>query len=119
MVFYLPKYYLDIVFINLYFVKYYLDSKLGKLPLLCTVTVKMGTSISKLGRVLFHINSCIRSTLLFTKSSALLKMVKKLIFLKENAVFNIELQLYINKTQDSLQLLHILKTFHHLRYLCR
>ena len=112
MVFYLPKYYLDFVFINLYFVKYYLDSKLGKLPLLCTVTVNMG-------RVLFHINSYIRSTLLFTKSSALLKMVKKLIFLKENAVFNIELQLYINKTQDSLQLLHILKTFHHLRYLCR
>ena len=119
MVFYLPKYYLDFVFINLYFVKYYLDSKLGKLPLLCTVNVNLGTSISKLGRVLFHINSYIRSTLLFTKSSALLKMVKKLIFLKENAVFNIELQLYINKTQDSLQLLHILKTFHHLRYLCR
>ena len=39
--------------------------------------------MSKLGRVLFHNNSYIRSTLFFTKSSALLKMVKKLIFLKE------------------------------------
>ena len=103
MVFYLPKYYLDFVFINLYFVKYYLDSKLGKLPLLCTVTVNMGTSISNLGRVLFHNNSYIRSTLFFTKSSALLKMVKKPIFLKENAVFNIMSQHFINKTQDSLQ----------------
>ena len=88
---------------NLYFVKYYLDSKLGKLPLLCTVTVNMGTNISKLGRVLFHNNSYIRSTLFFTNSPALLKMVKKLIFLKENAVFNIVSQFNINKTQDSLQ----------------
>ena len=50
MVFYLPKYNLDFVFINFYFVKYYLDSKLGKIPILCTVSVNMKTSISKLGR---------------------------------------------------------------------
>ena len=63
MVFYLTKYYLDFVFINLYFVKYYLDSKSGKLPILCTVTVNLDTSISKLGRVFFHNNSYVRSTL--------------------------------------------------------
>ena len=64
MVFYLPKYYLDFIFVILYFVKYFLDSKFGKLHILCTVTVNVKTSISKLG-VLFHNNS-----------SALLKMVK-------------------------------------------
>ena len=96
-------YYLDFVFINLCFVKYYLDSKLGKLPILCTVTVNLETSISMLGRVLFHNNSYVRSTLFFTKSCTLLKMVKNIIFLKENAVFNIVSQLNINKTQDSLQ----------------
>ena len=94
MVFYLPKYYLDFVFINLYFVKYYLDSKLGKPSILYTVTVNLETSISKLGRVLFHNNSYIRhalflhnnshirQALFFTESSALLKMVKKRIFLR-------------------------------------
>ena len=46
MVFHLPKYYLDFVFINFYFVKYYLDSKLEKLHILCTVTVNLETSIS-------------------------------------------------------------------------
>ena len=71
MVLYLPKYYLDFCIHEPYFVKYYLDSKLGKLPLLCTVTVNMGTSISKLGRVLFHNNSYIRSTLFFTNSCSL------------------------------------------------
>ena len=63
MVFYLPKYYLDFVFINLYFVKYYIDSKLGKLHIFCGMTVNLETSISKLGKVLFHNNSYIRSTL--------------------------------------------------------
>ena len=75
--------YLDFVFINLYFVKYYLDSKLGKFHILFTVTVNLETSVSKLGRVLFHNNFYTRCNLIFTtsKSSALLKMVKKLIFL--------------------------------------
>ena len=103
MVFYLPKYYLDFIFINLYFVKYYLDFKLGKLHILCTITVNLETSISKLGRVLFHNNSNIRDPLFFTESSAVIKMVKKLIFLRENAVFTIVAQFNINKTQDSLQ----------------
>ena len=89
MVFYLTKYYLDFVFINLYLIRYYLDSKLGKLPILCTVSVNMETSIPKLGRVLFNNTSYVRTTLFFTKSCTLLKMVKKIIFLKENAVFNI------------------------------
>ena len=62
---YLPKYYLDLVFINLYFVKYYLDSKLGKLHIKCTVTVNLETSISRLGRVLFHNNSYVLCTLFF------------------------------------------------------
>ena len=103
MVSYLPKYYLDFVFINLYSVKYYLDSKLGKLPTRFTGTVNLETSICKLGRVLFHNNSYVRCPLCFTESSALLKMVKKLIFLRENAVFNIVSHLNINKTQNSLQ----------------
>ena len=72
MVFYLTKYYLDFIFINLYFLKYYLDSKLGKLPILSPVTVNLENSISKLGRVLFHNISYIRCPLFFTKSSALL-----------------------------------------------
>ena len=71
--------------------KYYLDSKLGKLHILCTVTVNLEFSIikkklSKLGRVLFHNNSYVRCPLFFTESSAMLKMVKKLIFLRENVV---------------------------------
>ena len=103
MVFYLPLYYLDFTFINLYFVKYYLDSKLGKLPTLCTVTVNLETSTCKLGRVIFQNNSYIRCPLFFTESSALLKMVKKLIFMRENTVFDIVPQFNINKTQDSLQ----------------
>ena len=37
-----------------------LDSMLGKLPLLFTVTVNLETIISKLGKVLFHNNSYIR-----------------------------------------------------------
>ena len=84
-------------------VKYYLDSKFGKLHTLCTVTVKLETSKSKLGRVLFHNNSYVRCPLFFTESSTMLKMVKKLIFLRENAVFTIVAQFDINKTQDSLQ----------------
>ena len=72
MVFYLPKYYLDFVFIHLYFVKYYLDSKLEKLPILCTVTVNFETGISRLGRVLFHNNSYVRCPLFLTESFALL-----------------------------------------------
>ena len=54
---------------------YSLDSrsKLGKLPLLCTVSVNLETSISKVGRVLFHNNSYGRSNLSFTKSCTLLK----------------------------------------------
>ena len=119
MIFYLPKYYLDFVFIKLYFVKYYLDSKLGKVHILCTVTVNLETSISKLGRVLFHNKSYIRCPLFFTESSAKLKMVKKLIFLRENAVFPIVAQFNISKTQNSLQQMHILKTFYHLSYLYR
>ena len=103
MVFYFPEYYLDFVYISLYFVNYYLDSKLGKLHILCTVTVNLETSISKLGRVLFHNNSYARCPLFFTESFAMLKMVKKHIFLKENAVFTIVAQFNINKTQDSLQ----------------
>ena len=73
------KYYLDFIFINLQFVlfKYYLDSKLGKLPILSTVTVNLETSISKLGRVLFHNNSYVRFPLFFTESSALLKNGEK------------------------------------------
>ena len=57
--------------------------------MLCPVTENLETSISKLGRVLFHNNSFIRCPLFFTESSSMLKMVKKLIFLRENAVFNI------------------------------
>ena len=64
------KYYLDFIFINLYFVKYYSDSKLRKLPVLCNVTVNLETRISKLGVVLFHNNSYIRCPLFFTGSSA-------------------------------------------------
>ena len=60
MVSYLQRYYLDFVFSNLYFVKYNLDFKLGKLTIFLfsvAVTVNLGTSKSKLGRVLFHNNS--------------------------------------------------------------
>ena len=103
MVFYLLKYYLDFEFSNLYFVKYYLDSKLGKLPRLCTVTVNLETSINQLGSILFHNHSYVRCLLFFTESFALLKNGEKLIFLKENAVFNIVSEFHINKTQDSLQ----------------
>ena len=85
-VFYLSKYYLDFVFINLYFVKYYLNSKLEKLHVLCTVAVNLESSVSNLGRVLFHNNSYIRPSLFFTKPCTLFKMLKKLIFLRENAV---------------------------------
>ena len=101
MVFYLPKNYLDFVFINL--VKYHLDSKAGKLPILCTVIVNLETSKFKLGRVLFHKNSYIRCPLCFTESVTLLKVVKKPIFLRENAVFNVVSQFNINETLDSLQ----------------
>ena len=86
MVFHLPKYYLDFVFINLYFVKYYLDSKSGKLPILFAVVVNLETSISKLGRVFVQNSSYVRCPLIFTESSALLKNGKKFIFLRENAV---------------------------------
>ena len=74
MVFYLPKYYLDFVFINLYFLKYYSDSKLGKLLIPGTVTVNLETGISrKLGRVLFRNNSYIRFPLFSTESFTFLK----------------------------------------------
>ena len=62
----------------------------------------MGTSISKLGRVLFHNNTYVRPTLFFTESCTLLKMVKKAILLKKNAILSIVSQLNINKTQHSL-----------------
>ena len=75
-------------------IRYHLNSMSGKLHVLCTVTVNLKTSISKLGRVLFHNNSYIRCPLVFTESSVLLKMVKQLIFVRENAVLNIMLQLY-------------------------
>ena len=73
------------------------------------ITVNLETSTSKLGNVLFHNNSYIRhalflhnnshirQALFFTESSALLKMVKKLIFLRESAVFNIVSQSNIKK----------------------
>ena len=41
MVFYLPKYHLDFVSIKFYVVKYYLDSKLGKMPILYILTIFM------------------------------------------------------------------------------
>ena len=41
--------------------------------------------------------------LVFTESSAVFKMVQKLILLREIAVFNIFSQFNINKIQDSLQ----------------
>ena len=88
----------------MYFAMYYLHSKSGKLHILFSVTVNLETSISNLGRFLLRNNCYIRSTLFLTKSSALLKIVKKIIyFLREGAVFNIVAQFNINKTQGSLQ----------------
>ena len=46
------------------------------MPILFSVTVNLETSVSKLGRVLLHNNTYIRSTLLFTKSSAKSSAVK-------------------------------------------
>ena len=71
---------------------------LSKLHILFSVTVNLETIISKLGRLLFHNNSYIMSTLFFAKSSAVLKIVKMLLFGRDNAVFNIESQFNINKT---------------------
>ena len=62
--------------------------KFGKLHILGTVNVKLKMTISNLGRDLFLDNFYVRSTF-FTKSGALLKMVKKFTFLRENVVFNI------------------------------
>ena len=91
------KYYLDFTFITLYFVKYYLDSMLGKLHIVCTLTVNLETSICNLGRILFHNNSQVRCPLFFTELSAFFKkMVQTLIFLRENAGFNIVSQFNIN-----------------------
>ena len=82
MVSFLLKYYLDFLFVSLYFVKYYLDSKLGKLSIRCTVIVNLETIISKLGRVLFHNNSYLKFALFVTESSALLKNGEKVHFLE-------------------------------------
>ena len=67
--------------------------------ILCTVTVNLETSISKLGRVLFHNNSYVRCPLCFTKSSALIKSGAKAHFLEgKNVLFGIVSQFNTNKT---------------------
>ena len=82
MVFYLPKYYLDFVFINLYFVKYYLDSKLRKLRIHFNVSVNLKTSTSKLGSVLSHNISYV----FFLRENAVLILCGSLISIKQDSL---------------------------------